>query len=99
MGKKLDPKENELYKRVDEVLHYIWDPVGVFDQPNARDEYYSYIPTIYALLKEDKDSQEIEDKLFHIGLDRMGLTISRDKSKKTVGLLIAYRNIIQSEAT
>jgi len=99
MGKKLEPKENELYKRVDEVLHYIWDPVGVFDQPDARDEYYSYIPIIFHLLNDNRDSQEIEDKLFQIGLDRMGLTISRDKIKKTVDLIIAYRSIIFSEPT
>jgi len=94
MGKKLSPKDNELYKRVDEVLHYIWDPVGVFDQPYARDEYYSYTATIYSLLKENKDSQEIEDKLFQIGQGQLGLSVSKDKIKRIVELLITYRNII-----
>jgi hypothetical protein len=100
MSKKLDPKDNELYKRVDEILHYIWDPIGVFDEPYARDEYYSYLPIIYSLLKESKENQEIEDKLIQIQRDQMELsTISKDKIKKVVELLVSYRNIIYTEST
>jgi hypothetical protein len=40
MGRKLSPEQNELYKRVDEVLHYVWDSIGVAGEPHARDEYY-----------------------------------------------------------
>ena len=44
MGYKSSREEIELYKRVDEVLHYLWDPIGVAEEPWARDEYYSYLP-------------------------------------------------------
>jgi hypothetical protein len=41
--------EQELLTRVNEVLHYIWDPIGVRGEPNARDEYDSYVPEVYSL--------------------------------------------------
>jgi hypothetical protein len=41
---KLLPHQDELYRRTDEVLHYIWDPIGVAGVPEARDEYDSYLP-------------------------------------------------------
>ncbi len=47
MGQELSPKENELYRRTHEVLHYIWDPVGVSDEPRARDEYQGYLPQFF----------------------------------------------------
>ena len=50
MGQKLPPDQMELYRRVDEVLHYLWDPIGVAGAPEARDEYYSYLPHVFSLL-------------------------------------------------
>ena len=55
MGKKLEPKDEELYRRVDEVLHYILDPIGVSGIPQARDEYYSYLPGVFQLVKHNAE--------------------------------------------
>ena len=60
MGKKLSPKENKLYKRVDETLFYIWDPIGVNHVPQARDEYYSFLPGIFELVINGVDQKELE---------------------------------------
>ncbi len=54
--RKLSDRENELYQRVDEVLHYLWDPIGVSDVPGARDEYHSYVPQVFSLLKQRKEN-------------------------------------------
>jgi hypothetical protein len=51
LGEKLPPQELELYKRCDEVLHYLWDPIGVAGAPGARDEYRSYLPNVFALVQ------------------------------------------------
>jgi hypothetical protein len=40
---------DELRRRVDEVLYYIWDPIGVSDQPYARGEYEGYVPKVLQL--------------------------------------------------
>lgn len=57
MGRKLDPKDNELYKRADEILYHVWGPVGVSTPPAARDEYYAYLPTVFSLLQKAEDGR------------------------------------------
>jgi hypothetical protein len=40
MGRKLTDTELELYRRVDEVLYYVWEPIGVASSPAA----HGYLP-------------------------------------------------------
>jgi hypothetical protein len=61
-----------LYRRVDEVLHYIWDPIGVSTTPEARNEYESYLPKVFAMLKTSENGEEIKTYLRHIATDLMG---------------------------
>jgi hypothetical protein len=68
-----DTKEIELYQRLDEVVHYLWDPIGASGAPEARDEYYSYLPKLLELLKRGSNENEIADYLGSITSDRMGL--------------------------
>ena len=44
MGKRFPPHQLGLYKRIDEILWEDWDPIGVNDVEEARDEYQSYLP-------------------------------------------------------
>jgi hypothetical protein len=53
MGSRMSPKDDALYQAVGEVMHYIWDPIGVAGVPQARDEYYSYVPQVFGLLIKD----------------------------------------------
>lgn len=94
MGKKLSEQDNELYKRVDEVLHYIWDPIGICDEPRARDEYYNYLPRVFSLLKSTENGHEITDYLVETERDTMGLVPSRDGAEKVTDILLAYREKI-----
>ena len=73
MGNKLSPQELDLYRRVDEVLHYRWDPCGVSDAPQARDEYYGYLPEIFSLLQGGADAKIIASTLAKIERERMGM--------------------------
>ena len=47
MRDKMLPKDSQLFQRVEEVVHYIWDPIGISAMPQARDEYYGYMTAIY----------------------------------------------------
>lgn len=44
-------QDTDLLRVVDEVLHYIWDPIGVAGVPEARDEYDIYTGRIFTLLR------------------------------------------------
>jgi hypothetical protein len=42
---ELDALE-EFNRRADEVLHYLWDPIGVAGEVMACDEYMGYVPKL-----------------------------------------------------
>lgn len=53
----------KLYRRVDEVMHYIWDPIGLSTVREARVEYQAYLPHVFSLLTSGSNSKEIADYL------------------------------------
>ena len=98
MGRKLPPAELELYKRCDEVLHYIWDPIGVAGAPGARDEYESYLPQIFKLLRGGARGDEIAEYLVRIETESMGLANSRVGAQHAATVLVEWRDWIASQA-
>jgi hypothetical protein len=46
------------------VLLNIWDPIGVSNEPNARDEYDGYIGQIHDLLVGKATQSELVDYLY-----------------------------------
>ena len=96
MGQKLPPDQMELYRRTDEVLHYIWDPVGIAGAPEARNEYQSYLPEVFSLLMKD-DSQGIRDWLAKLTEEGMGLQPDRARIDETVELLFRWKKICLAE--
>jgi len=99
MGRKLPPKELELYKRCDEVLHYIWDPIGVSDAPGARDEYEGYLPQVFKLVLREAEIDEITEHLLKIEVDRMGLAPNRSGARAAAAVLLEWHEWIFSSAS
>ncbi|MEO6847737.1 MAG: hypothetical protein ABI443_09260 [Chthoniobacterales bacterium] len=97
MGQKLSPSEMELYRRVDEVLFYLWDPIGVSPTPEARDEYQSYLPQVFSLVKNSTDGADIVEYLLSVATDRMGLPASSGKATQVAEILIRYRKWIKEK--
>jgi hypothetical protein len=83
--------EEELQTRVNEVLHYIWDPIGVRGEPYARDEYDSYVPRVYALLQNGATAEEISLYLDRIGTENMGLNSNLKHALVTAHNLLAWQ--------
>jgi hypothetical protein len=63
----------ELYNQIDEILWKFWDPIGVNDIEDIRDEYQSYTPQILNLKICGSDALTIAEKLNDIEKKRMGL--------------------------
>ena len=66
MNNQLSTSEKGLYRRVDEILFYLWDPIGVCDIPMARDEYQSYLPKVFKLLINDSKDHEVSAYLLKL---------------------------------
>ncbi len=79
MGLKISEKMAELRIRIDEILFYVWDPIGVNDTPLARDEYYSYIPTTYKLAQETECITKVSEYLNTMETVNMGLSSNMNR--------------------
>ena len=97
MGQKLPPQEMKLYRQVDEILHYMWDPIGVAGIAQARDEYYSYLPQVFKLVLDNKNKNEIASYLTEIETNRMGLTANTKVALEVAEILLKNREAIIDE--
>lgn len=71
---KFTERQLYLYKEIDKILWEKWDPIGVNDYPEARDEYHSYLPQIFKLKLNNASEIEIANYLNNITIDRMGMS-------------------------
>jgi hypothetical protein len=86
---------NELSKRVDEVLFYVWDPIGVQPEPNARGEYWGYVGEIRKLVAENDHIAPISSHLAAIAKNKMGLSPNRKHCDEVAELLIEHKKAIK----
>lgn len=91
------PPDITLYRAVDEVLHYLWDPIGVANIPEARNEYYGYLPGVFALLMDGGDEDEIARHLGAISTERMGLSANADHDRTIARQLLAWKVSVGSQ--
>jgi len=94
MGSKLPPQEMKLYRQTDEILHYMWDPIGVAGMAQARDEYHSYLPQVFQLVLKNKSKEEIAQYLTGIEEDRMGMSPNMSKALEVAEVLLNTREAI-----
>lgn len=73
MGQRLPEDQMRLYRRIDEALYYIWDPIGISTSAWARDEYQSYLPQVFAHVMQLSPRSELRDYLIRIEAEHMGL--------------------------
>jgi hypothetical protein len=83
-----------LKARIDEVIHYLWDPIGVSDAPSARDEYYKYSNKIWAMILEGKSEKDISDYLFVVRTETIGLPMNVDDDKEVAVLLFDWYDFL-----
>lgn len=83
--------KSDLEVNVRNVLLQDWDPIGVRDIPEARDEYNLYIKDICEMLSAGQPSSSVYGYLRWIEIERMGLDgnelLTQQIAKKLVGLL------------
>ncbi len=67
-------KYREVRPLVANILLHEWDPIGVRDYPEAKDEYDSYIPGVFTLLATHPSAEAVAAHLIIIETERMGMT-------------------------
>jgi hypothetical protein len=95
MDRKLSAYEKDAFRYCNEVLHYVWDPIGVAGSPHARDEYDSYVPGVVSLLFSDASAKAIAKHLTQIATVSMGLSARRQHDLETAELLIEWCQVLR----
>jgi predicted RNase H-like HicB family nuclease len=83
---------SELERRCEEVLHYVWDPIGVSGEPGARDEYVVYVPHVCGLLRTGATEKEVVAYLDSAVGEAMGLQPDSGRTAKAARVLIDWRD-------
>jgi hypothetical protein len=74
--------------KVREVLLSTWDPIGIAGEPNAQNEYDSYIGPIYDLLVSKAADAALIEYLYWAVHENMGLdAASKEDMRDTVSAL------------
>jgi hypothetical protein len=86
------PKEEsrEVRCAIRRVFLDVWDPIGISDEPNAQDEYDSYIGRVFELLTTGGSDQDIIEYLLW-ATDRMGMDGSKVSLQTVTSALRAIR--------
>ena len=89
----MSSRDKELYRRIDEVAHYVWDPIGVSDTPYARDEYQSYVPQLFTHVKNG-DLTAVLDYMKWVVTDRMEISYDQARAQRAAALMLEWKKAI-----
>ncbi len=78
-----------LYKTIDEILFNDWDPIGVNEFEDARDEYHDYVSEIIILKISGADKDTIASHLLKIETDIIGLFGNLDNCKRVADKILS----------
>jgi hypothetical protein len=97
MSERLD-RARRYHKAIRAVLLREWDPIGVAEEPDAQDEYDSYIHEIHGMLIRHEPRHRLVDHLWWVETEHMGLCGNRSRTEAVVDRLMQLREEIEATA-
>jgi hypothetical protein len=88
--------EDELGRRVDEVLYYVWDPIGVNHEPCARGEYENYVGGVLQTLNDNDEPGPISAHLAAIVKSSMELPPDIQNCNAVAELLLLHKYAVKN---
>jgi hypothetical protein len=79
------------------VVHYIWDPIGISESPQARDEYQGYLTAIFGRVKAGDLDAIIEYMKWVVG-DHMGLSFDETRARRAAEIMVEWKRVIDSRS-
>ena len=78
------------------ILLKDWDPIGVADIPEARDEYDSYVGQLYLMLIRHEPRHTLVDHLWRVETEHMGLAGNRRHTEAIADSLLRLRDHMEA---
>jgi len=82
-------KFERLSNQIGCILATEWDPIGIHDVAETKDEYERYVSTLMKMLLADKSSDALCERLLQIEREDMGLPGNSDRALSTARMLKA----------
>lgn len=86
-----------LYEAVHYSVLHDWDPIGIRNIPEAKDEYDSYVPRICELLKLPNCRSDLVSYLWWLVTEQMGLSGNRQVTEDFADRLIQITTTIPNK--
>jgi len=74
---------------ISEILLAHWDPIGVADEPKARNEYDEYAARILRLLASGVRETDLRTFLVRIATDELGLAADEERAGAAAQRILA----------
>jgi len=84
----MEPRE-PVQSAIHRLLLYVWDPIGVANNPEAQDKYDVYVAGVYHLLTNGAGPQEVADHLARLERDAIGVPVSSQRDATVARMLCA----------
>lgn len=81
----------ELESKISALLMRDWDPIGVHDEPAARDEYDHYVPQVASMIRSKQSPRELADYLLSVETKKMGLPGNARRARMVAARLVELR--------
>lgn len=91
-------KKEILYWEIDRVLWEEWDPIGVNNSENIKDEYRTYVNTLHHKLLVGEDYKNVSEHLYKLETLSMGCEGNMERCAQVAKLLLGLKNKIYSNS-
>ena len=81
-----------LQSRIRDALLHEWDPIGIQEYPEAKDEYDSYVPEVCRMLSCGASEGDILNYLWWLETQQMGLRGERERTEGFARRILQIRN-------
>jgi hypothetical protein len=85
----------ELRRRIDEVLFYVWDPLAFSPSPHARDEFRRFVPKIFEMLTSGRDAYALAAHLSDLESGMLAAPADEARARAAAELMIAHRDLLE----
>lgn len=65
-----------LLEQIKDLFFIEWDPIGINEHEEARDEYDDYAFNVYVLIQQGTNTQEISEYLNFVQGELMGMSLN-----------------------
>lgn len=97
MSNTTDQFEPELLQRVDEVLYYHWDPLGVAREPASRQAYAAFVPEVFAAMLDDADEHRLMELLLLLETEFLGIGPRPSQARRVAEMLVDWRALLEQQ--